>query len=1129
MHFKKILPLFVTLMSLCFFAGAQVTTSSVSGTVKQKNGEPLAGATITAIHQPSGTKYVTTANKTGTYTIPGMRPGGPYIITIESVGFQKQTLDNVNIALGDDYNAAVALESMNTTLSTVVITGNTRATASVKNGVSTSVGQRQIMTLPSVSRSIQDLTRLTPQANGNAIAGRDARYNNFTVDGANLNNNFGLSTDPLPGGNSQPISLDAIEEISVNIAPSDVRQSNFTGANIASVTKSGSNIFKGSVYGYYKNQDYIGTHVGDTKLAAQPDSKSTVYGATIGGPIIKNKLFFFLNGEKEERVAPPLTSFRPTGGTPGANISNVKVDSLKKFSDYLRSKYGYETGSYDGLPNANIKNYKILGRIDWNINTIHKVTLKYSEMVGDDDRLMSGSTPNGVNSGGPNTWTANARFGTGAMSFENSQYSFHDEVRSASFEINSNWRGRFSNQIIATATKIRTTRSVPGGSIFPFIDIMGDPTKSGVQATYAGGAKQNYMSAGEENFSNNNDVKNNIYNVTENFNIYAGKHAITIGGTYESQYVGNMFMPASQGYYAYGSLDEFMNPASHPIAYAYTYSRIPGQPTVYSAEMKIGQLGIYAQDEVNINSRFKLIFGLRVDKPVYPTQPLENPAITALTFPDRHGVPTHYSTGMWPKASMYYAPRASFRWDVKGDRSMIVRGGTGVFTGRIPFVYLTNMPTNSGMYQVSVVANAAQLSQITFSTNPDAWASLFTAPAPVPPSAGFVLIDPKYKFPQVWRTNLGFDKKVGTGWTLSMDMLYTKDLNATVLRNANQIAPTSTVNLGGSTRPSYANTTTSTRRLYNGYANAIVLENNNAGGSFSLTAQVSKSFSKGFYASLAYTFSAAQDVTSNPGSTAASTWSGNYTSGTQNDKELAPSSFAVPHRIVGTFSYRKEFLRHLGTTFSIFYEGSQQQGGRFSYIYGSAGGTAPTGFTNTADVNFDGNSSDLMYVPKDPSEITFIPLTVGSGATAVTYTAQQQSDAFFAFVAQDKYLSKHKGQVAERFGALYPFYHLVDVKLLQDIFTNIGKRRMTLQFSANCTNFLNLLNKDWGLRDFFVVSNPLRATKNATTGEVRYQLATYTPNNAPAGSNPILVDKSFIRSLSTSSTWSLQLGLRLIF
>lgn len=1127
MNFKKILPFLVALFAIPALLNAQVTTSSISGTIKQSNGEGLPGATITAIHIPSGTKYETVTTKSGTFTLPGLRPGGPYTVSCQYTGLKKQDVEGVILTLGDSYNMVLTMVPSTTTLTEVVVSGG-KAASNLKTGASTNVGQRQIATLPTITRSITDFTRLTPQANGNAIAGRDGRYNNFTVDGANLNNNFGLSTDPLPGGNSQPISLDAIEEVSVNIAPSDVRQSNFTGANIASITKSGTNIYKGTIYGYYRDQSFIGTRVGDIKLAKQPDSKSTVYGASVGGPIIKNKLFFFVNAEKEERVAPPLTSFRPTGGTPGANISNVKVDSLKKFSDYLRSTYGYETGGFDGLPNAKIKNYKILGRIDWNINTVHKLTLKYSQMIGDDDRLMSNSAPNGANSGGPNTWTAQSRFGTGAMSFENSQYSFHDQVRSAALELNSNWRGKFSNQLIATGTKIRTTRSTPGG-VFPFIDIMGDPTKSGVAATYAGGAKQNYMSAGQENFSNANDVINNVYNVTDNFNIYLGKHTITVGGTYEYQYVGNKFMPAKQSYYAYGSLEEFMNPASHPIGFSYTFSRIPGEDEVYSAAMKIGQLGFYAQDEVNITSRLKLTYGLRVDKPVYIDQPLENPSITALTFPDRYGKPTNYSTGMWPKSTLYYAPRFDIRWDMNGDKSMIVRAGSGIFTGRIPFVYLTNMPSNSGMSQVSVVANAAQLAQITFSPNPNAWASLFTAPAPAPNTAGFVLIDPKYKFPQVWRTNIGFDRKFGKNWTLTMDMLYTKDLNATVMRNANQIAPNSTVNLGGSVRPSYSNTSTATRRLYSAYANAIVLENNNAGGSFSVTAQVSKSFNKGFYASLAYTFSAAMDVTANPGSTASSTWGNNPTAGTQNDRELSYSSFAVPHRILGTFSYRKEFVKHLGSTFSIYYEGSQQQGGRFSYIYGAAGGTAPSGFSNTADINYDGNSSDLMYIPKSPSDITFIPLTVGSGPTAVTYTAQQQSDAFFAFIAQDKYLSKHMGQVAERNGVLFPFYHRVDVKFLQDIFTNIGSRRATLQFSADCQNFLNLVNKDWGLRDFFVVNNPLRATKNATTGEVRYQLATYTPNGAPSGSNPILVDKTFIRSTSTSSTWSLQLGLRLIF
>jgi hypothetical protein len=343
-----------------------------------------------------------------------------------------------------------------------------------------------------------------------------------------------------------------------------------------------------------------------------------------------------------------------------------------------------------------------------------------------------------------------------------------------------------------------------------------------------------------------------------------------------------------------------------------------------------------------------------------------------------------------------------------------------------------------------------------------------------------------------------------------------------VMRNANELTPTSTLNLGGSTRPSFSanSTTTGVRRKYGTYANAIVLENGLRGGySVSFTAQVSKAFLNGFYGSIAYTYSAASDLTANPGSTAGSTWSINPTSGTQNTQEFAPSSFVVPHRIIAGISYRKEYLKHFASTFSILYEGASQ--GRFSYLYGSAGGTAPAGFGNTADINFDGNSSDLMYIPH-PGQITFTPLSVGSRI----YSAQEQNEAFERFIAQDKYLSSHRGRVAERNGVNQPFYHKMDFKFIQDIFMNIGNRRNTLQLTFDCLNFLNFLSKDWGVRDFFVVNNPLRATKNATTGEVRYQLATYTPNGT---TTPILIDKTYVDNMGVASTYSFQLGLRYIF
>jgi len=1102
---------------------AQVTTSSITGAIKTSAGNELEGASITATHTPSGTVYKTVSKKGGSFNLPGLRIGGPYTVKIEYVGLKTETIQDINLSLGDPYTLSVVLIDATKNLTEVVVLAQRSRLSNEKSGANTVVGQRQLTTLPSISRSITDFTRLTPQANGNSIAGRDGRFNNVTVDGANLNNNFGLSTDPLPGGGNQPISLDAIEQISVNIAPYDVRQSNFTGGNITAVTKSGTNTFKGSAYTYYKNQSYVGLNIKDVTLPDQAATKSNIYGATLGGPIFKNKLFFFANYEYEKRTTPPGTSFTPTGGSGGGNISTVKVDSLKKLSDYLQSAYGYATGAYDNFPNFQSQNHKLLVRLDWNISSVHKLTAKYNELVSTNDVLMSSSVPNSASTG-VNSWTSQSRFGSSSMSFANSQYGFIDVVKSGALELNSNISGRFSNQLIGTYTLIQDTRTSPS-TIFPFVDIIGDPTKSGAAATYAGGARNNYMSFGYEPFTFNNDVINKIFNITDNFSYYTGKHAITLGVAYEYQSVGNEFMPASQSYYAYGSLADFMNPASHPIAYSLTYSRVPGKEAVYSAEMKIAQGSIYAQDEVNFSSRFKLTYGVRIDKPIYPEQPLENPSITALTFPDKDGKSTNYSTGMWPKATLYWSPRIGARWDINGDKSEILRGGTGIYTGKLPYVYLTNMPTNSGMYQVSTLATAAQLSTITFNPDRKAYQGLFTAPAPAPNTAGFILIDPNYKYPQVFRTNLGYDRQLGSGWTLNTDVLFTQDINPVIMRNANEIAPTSTVNLGGTSRPSFTSTATTARRLYSLYANTIVLENANKGGfALSFTTQLSKSFANGFYGTIAYTYSEANDLTANPGSTASSTWSGNATSGTQNTQEFSTSSFVVPHRIIASLSYRKEYLKHLASTFSIFYEGAIQ--GKFSYIYGAASGTAPTGFANSADVNFDGNSSDLMYIPRNSSEITFTPLTVGTGATAVTYDAQTQSNAFFAYIAQDKYLNSHKGQVAERNGAQTPFYHRVDFKFTQDIFTNVRNKKNTLQFTFDCLNFLNFLNKSWGVRDFFVVASPLKAIKNATTGEVRYQLATYTPNGA---TTPILLDRTFIDNISTSSTYSFQVGLRYMF
>jgi outer membrane receptor protein involved in Fe transport len=1099
---KRILTLLVLAVLTGQCINAQVTTSSITGTAKSAKGEPLAGATVIATHTPSGTVYSTIATKDGVFNLPNLRVGGPYSVKITYSGLSPFTVEGFDLELGRPYNINAVLSENAQTLENVVISGTRRA-AVQKTGASTNISNRQITTLPTISRSITDFTRLTPQANGTSFAGRDARLNNVTIDGANLNNNFGLSSDPLPGGGSNPISLDAIEEITVNIAPYDVRQGNFTGANIAAVTKSGTNIFHGSAYTYYRNQNYIGRNVADVKLPALQSSYNKIYGGTIGGPIIKNKLFFFLNGEYEERSA-VLNYYTPAGGSGQGNVSAVPIDSLKMLSDYLKSKYNYDPGPYDNFnTNVPVKNHKYLAKIDWNISDVHKLAVKYSDFQNSQTFLPSQSGGiNGASSAGIITY--GPKFSPTAMAFGNVVYDQVDKVRSGSFDLKSNFHGKFANQFLATITKINVDKSHHGAQ-FPFVDIAG----------LTPGSKNNYLSFGNEPFNGNyNVVVNDVYTATDNFTYFAGRHTLTAGVTYEFQKVGNGFMPGSQGYYAYGSLSDFLNNRA-PKMFSLTYSLIPGQDGVISANVKVGQLGVYAQDEINVNENLRVTAGLRVDKPVYPEQPLPNKAVNELSLYDQDGNLTHYNTGQWPSAKILWSPRVGIRWNVP-EQSMTLRGGTGVYTGRIPFVWLTNMPTNVGPYQFGTLVTS-NLQNFLFNPDPHAYNPFYnssldptkfpTTGGTVVPTGAYAIISNDFKFPQVWRTDFGVDKMFGKGWSGTLEFMYTKDINAVYMFNANQNAPNSTINLGGGiTRPSYTNS--AARKLNSNSGNAVVLSNTDLGHSFTFTAQLSKSFSKGFYGSVAYNYTFSQDVTANPGSQANSVWSANPTSGTQNALELSYSNFMVPHRVVANLSYRFEYINHLATTISAFYEGASQ--GQISYIY-------------NGDVNNDGNSADLMYIPRNASEINFVAIPASGNVPG--FTAQQQADAFFKFLAQDKYLSKHQGQVAERFGANQPWYNRVDLKVAQDIFTNFGGRKYTLQATLDVLNALNLINRDWGVKSFYIVNNPLKYV-NSTNGVANYQLATYLPRGA---SQQVLLDRTYIKNYSTSSTYSLQLGFRLLF
>ena len=1047
---------------------AQVTTSSMSGTVKSAAGEALAGATVTATHLPTGTVYRTVSRAEGRFDIQNMNPGGPYTVVTSFVGFGQNQQTNINLALGEDFRLEFVLSQTGGQLNEVVI--STNANRGTKSGASTNISNRQINTLPTISRSINDFTRLTPQAGtGGGFNGRDARFNNITIDGANFNNNFGLSSSNLPGGDAQPISLDAIDIISVNISPYDVKQGNFTGAGISAITRSGTNTYTGSVYGFYRNQNFNGKRVGDQKLGQLEESATKIYGARIGGPIIRNKLFFFANGEMETRSYPGLNwRAKRNASDVGGNFTRVLATDLDRVSAFVRDRYGYETGAYEGFENFSSDNVKALGRLDWNINDNHRVSLRYNYVKSTNDQSTNATSA-------PNPRASSSRWSNNAMAYENANYGFEDLVSSWTLDLKSKLSNRASNQFLATYTNIETNRT-SGSEPFPFVDI------------WEGGDQ--YISLGYELFSYKNEVKNRVLTFTNNFSYNIGKHSFTAGGAYDHLYFGNSFLRYGTSYYRYNSVNDFLNNAA-PAAFALTYGYGGTEPI---AELTFGQLALYAQDEFQVTERLKLLGGVRVDRPIYIDQPAGNPAIAAKTFRDLEGNPYKFDVGSWPKSKWLWSPRIGFNYDVKGNRDIIVRGGTGIFTGRLPFVWYTNQPTNSYALQATVEVVGAGAASYLFNPNPTAYANTFPqSPSSLPSGASLAIVDKDFVFPQVWRTSLGFDKRLPWNLLLTMEAIYTKDINAIFQYNANMAAPNSSFASGPDRRPRYSSS--AARTIDPTVREAMVLSNTDQGGGFSYTAQLSRNFANGFYGQVAYSFNYTLDLSGNPGSQAASAWSNLNSVRGNNDLDLSISPYSIPHRLTAAASYRFAYAKNFATTISLFYEGSNQ--GRFSYRY-------------STDMNNDGLTNDLMYIPRDRAEAgQLIPNAA-------------EADAFWAYVQQDKYLNSHLGQYAEQNAGLFPWIHSVDARLLQDFSLNLGNRKHTFQFSVDMLNFTNFINPNWGVRQRQVVSNGALLRYASMTAAGVPQFTLNRVNNA-------FPTSTFQPNIGVSSTWGMQLGLRYIF
>lgn len=1076
MRLKKIVQLLFALLIFPFAMMAQVTTSNITGVVAGSKNEGLVGANVKATNTQTGYTRTTITRADGRYDLTNLNPGGPYKVEVTFVGQTIKTKEDIYLQLGNTEQVDFLAEGATTQLEGVVVTaiGSNRT---LKTGTSTNFGERQISTVPNISRSITNLTTLTPQAGGgNSFGGRDGRYNNIQIDGASFNNNFGLSNNPLPGGAVSPISLDAIDEITVSVSPFDVRQANFTGAGISATTRRGTNKFTGSVYGYYRDEGFLGRKANGKDIPTLTKSSSKTYGAKIGGPIIKNKLFFFLNAEKVT-VDQPGVNWKATrpGVATDANTSRTEAADLDRVSDYLQTKYGYATGPYEKLGNFLTENKKILGRLDWNISSKHSASLRYNFSKTDDDQLLNGTSA-------PNPRGASNRWSQNSMSYQNSNYANTNELSSYAFELKSNFSNKFSNQFLATYTEANDPKRSSKSSIFPFIDIQ----KGG----------DNYIAAGYELFSFGNDVQNNTTTFNDNITYTSGKHIITAGAAYEKIYVKNYFIRYGTSYYRFSSVDDFLNNAA-PNAFAITYPAPGRNPFV---ELDFGQASLYAQDEISLNNKLKLTVGLRGDRALFTNELLPNSSIANLTFANLDGQPIKFDVSKWPKERTYLSPRVGVNFDVYGNKQLIIRGGAGIFTGRFPFVWFTNQPSNSGTSVVPFEAPAGTLGNYLFNPDPFAYvSSIPSVPGTPPLPSSLAIVDPNFKMPQVARISAAVDQKLSKTWTLTLEGIYNKDINALLQYNANQKQPVG-ITAGANARPLFGNSS-ATRRINTGIAEAMVLTNTSKGGAGIITAQLSKRFSKNWDFSIAYTHTESFDVSGNPGSQAASAWSLVQSVRGNNNLDLTYSDFGTPNRVVAYGSYKINYAKILSTTFSLVYTGFEQ--GRGSYRYSN-------------DYNQDGlGTNDLIYIPKNASEITF--------ATNGAFTPQQQSDAFFAYVAQDKYLNKRQGQVSERNGVKLPWFNNLDLRILQDILPLQGKRNYGLQFSMEIENFTNLISNDWGVTQRSTYNNG--AILAVATAPTATSPATYRMNLV----NGQLPTKSFESNITAANTWRMNLGLRLNF
>ena len=1092
----------VMVMGAALTAFAQVTTSGINGIVTAGNEEAI-GATITAKHVPSGTIYRAITNIDGRYTLTGMRTGGPYEVEISYIGFQTQKFTDIQLALGQNTVLDAALSENSEMLKEVVVVAKVNNTMrSDRSGAVTNLNAQAMAVVPTVGRSLTDIMKMTPQsssASGMAIGGGNYRQSSVTIDGASFNNAFGLGGSPLPGGGT-PISMDALDQMTISITPYDVRQSGFTGGGINAVTKSGTNEFRGSAYTYLTSSSLKGARVGDISLPVD-DGHNNTFGLTFGGPIIKDKLFFFVNGEIEDNVTTGPASRAGDGSIPYTTTnSRPQLNELESLSDYLQKTYGLTTGSWQGY-HVKTPAYRILARVDWNINDNHKFNIRFTKSNRKESKGASASRAIGSNQsniiygGNQNTYGSLTTYSMNSLS---SRYYTEYRFTSIAAELNSTF-GIFRNTLRGTYSFQDQPRSTEYGDNYPVIEIV----MNDGQDHYPSWA----LTGDIFTYGNLTQTKNTV--ITDELNVTLGKHNLFAGLQYEHNYAANGYAQAAAGYYVYEATPEQVHQGNwgavfgaKPRYFGITYGNNDNH-SMFTSEMKTNQWSLYFQDNISWSDRFRTSIGVRLELPSYPSLTNNyNEEFYQLDFGGRH-----FRTDAVPKTSVSVSPRIGFNWDITGDRKYILRGGTGLFVGRMPFVWLVSAVGNSGMGQTSYIAYAANGKTLpSFTMSQSEMLKQINATSATSVPSGPTILSESLRMPKTWKASLAFDAKLPWDIDFTLEGIYNRDINPVVVSNANVYWDgSSTVDLGhGDVRHMLS--------IYNPDYSAYVLENTGSKAYyFSLSAQLRKSFDFGLDLAASYTYSTSKVYGEGIGDQVTAAYN-NYRNSVHavNDQEMGYATYVAPNRLLLSASYKLKESKYSTSTFSIIYDGYQNgflgaySFNRYSYVFNNC---------INGDKWAPGN---LIYVPASREELNGWDFADNGEVNGETYTANMQRDDFWAYIQQDDYLKDRLGQYAERGGAKMPWHYQIDFKYLREMSLKIGKHRHTLQLGLDILNLPNFLCKDWGI--YKQITGNTLLTYNTKTNQYTYNLVN--------GERHLFTSQNY---LSGASSYQMMFTIRYLF